>query len=274
MEFYLEILQNGNRLFDAVLKRGEAIAPPLFEGEEYQVNIYDVQSAQLVSSETIVPDASRECRVQLPGTVPPARAPTIQEIVATIQELVNTRGLNSAMANKIELLQRMRSDLTYSRRSVKGGRLEQLMTQLLEALRGQGVVDKVEWHGRVDPYGVPSPAPGGVPDLLVCVDNLLLVLELTLIRDSRGQWAYEGASVPDHVIEVAREYPGKDVIGVFAAPDLHDPLKTNLRLQSKAEKLPMLTYQLGALLQLLMQCSRQKLVAQLTKDAEHLVADE
>lgn len=274
MEFYVEILQDGNRLFDAVVRRGEAIAPPLFEGEEYQVNVYDVQSAQLVSSETIVPDASRECRVQLPGAVPPARTPTIQEIVATTQELVNTRGLNAAMANKIELLQRMRPELTYSRRSVNGGRLEQLMTQLLEVLRQQGVVDKVKWHGSVDPYGVPRPAPGGVPDLLVCVDNLLLVLELTLIRDYRRQWAQEGASVPDHMLGVAREYQNKDVIGIFAAPELHNPLKANLRVQSKIENLPMLAYPLAAFLELLIQGSREKLVARLTKDAEDLLANE
>jgi len=274
MEVYVEILQHNKRLFDTVLTRGQTVALPLFEGEEYSVNVYDVQTAQLIASQIIVPDASHVCRVRLPCTVPPTRSPTVQEIIATIEKLLRTRGLNAAMANKIKLLQRMRPDLKYNRRLVKGGRLEQLMAQLFEALCKQGVVDQVTWNGSVDQYGIPSPAPGGVADLLVHVDNLLLVFELTLIRDSRAQWAQEGASVPEHVKEVAQNYPGKDVIGIFAAPALHNPLKANLRLQSKAQKLPMLTYPLGALLQLLMQRSREKLVAMITKDVEHLFADQ
>ena len=124
--------------------------------------------------------------------------------------------------------------MTFNQSQVRGGRFEQLITRIMQIFVSDGIIDRVEWFGRLNEYGIPYPAPGsggtsrGQPDILIHSGNTMIVLELTLIGDVRAQWSSEGVSVPEHVEGVIQQYPDNDVFGVFCAPIMHNPNIRNI----------------------------------------------
>lgn len=86
------------------------------------------------------------------------------------------------------------------------------------------VIDEVIWNGKVGKYGLPIQAPGGktgTPDIVFVIDDLHIVVEVTTIKSKSLQFSAEGSSVPDHIRLYKRE-TGKEVVGVFCAPMIHE----------------------------------------------------
>ncbi len=118
----------------------------------------------------------------------------------------------------------------------KGGRLEFLFSKLLDSLESSEVIDSFEWNGRIGDYGLALPALGGkqgYPDLIFEIDKYLFVLELTTIRSNSLQWSAEGASVPEHIEKIKKQYIDKQIIGIFSAPKISPRVQTQLDLHLK-----------------------------------------
>jgi hypothetical protein len=90
--------------------------------------------------------------------------------------------------------------------------------------------------------GIPHPAPGGKdgnPDLYFYVGKNVYVLELTTIKQPAQQWAAEGASVHDHIMNFARKVPaGYKIIGLFSAPSIAPRVKNMFHHISEREGIP------------------------------------
>lgn len=57
--------------------------------------------------------------------------------------------------------------------------------------------------------------------MVFTIDDLHIVVELTTIKAKSLQFSAEGSSVPDH-IRLYKQESGKDVVGVFCAPTIHE----------------------------------------------------
>ena len=95
---------------------------------------------------------------------------------------------------------------------------------MLCILQEKNVIDEVVWNGKIGKYGLPTQAPGGktgTPDIVFTMDEVHIVVELTTIKAKSLQFSAEGSSVPDH-IRLYQQETGKDVVGVFCAPTIHE----------------------------------------------------
>jgi hypothetical protein len=226
MQFII-VKQGAKIVFDSILEDPtQGVIAPLFQGEKYEIEVYDSNAQKIQSSQVVA--AKSGVTLKLVGGV----VQTVPADVRLLSDYVNQlvfRGMDDELKQKLLVVGKMHPEIQYNMDTVRGGRLEHLFYLLLLELKKQKVVGDVIWHGGLDRYGMPHPAPGrskfslGNPDVLVEVDNMIVVLELTLIGKTRAQWSYEGESVPDHVLGVKNANPNKEVIGVFSAPDFYRP---------------------------------------------------
>jgi hypothetical protein len=206
----------------------EKIIAPLFEGEKYDVEIFNAK-AKLVQVSKIVARRTG-VTVKLVSKLPYLTQLDVKRISHYIGQLASrSKEFDDELNQKIIAIHNMYPEMKYKIDSVRGGRLEQLIYLLLLEIKKRKIIKNVEWHGHVDQYGIPFPAPGrskhslGNPDFLVYVNNTIIVLELTLLGQTRKQWSFEGESVPDHILGVKRGHPNKKVIGIFSAPAFYRP---------------------------------------------------
>jgi hypothetical protein len=227
--FFVIIKQDGKIVCEALLQSmNQEIIAPLFEGETYDVEIFDVE-ARLVQVSKIVARRTG-VTVKLATELPYSVQLDMNLISQLINQLASRpKGFDDDLNQKIIAIRNMHPEMKYKLDSVRGGRLEQLFYLLLLEMKKRKIIENVEWHGHVDQYGIPFPAPGrsryslGNPDFLIHVNDVVIVLELTLLGQTRKQWSFEGESVPDHILGVKKEYPDKRVIGVFSAPAFYRP---------------------------------------------------
>ena len=110
-------------------------------------------------------------------------------------------------------------------KNLRGSRLEYLFYKYFEKLENENIIDEVIWNGKIGQYGIPSPSPGGPtgsPDILLFIDDMIIVVELTTIKAKSQQWSAEGASVPDHIRLVEEKYSDKKIFALYLAPIIHE----------------------------------------------------
>lgn len=227
---FVIIKQKGAIVCEALLQNmDQKIIAPLFEGEKYDVEIFNAK-AKLVQVSRVVARRTG-VTVKLATKLPCSIQLDVKKISEFIDQLVSRpKGFDDELNQKLIAIHNMYPEMKYKIDNVRGGRLEQLIHLLLLEIKKRKIIKNVEWHGHVDQYGIPFPAPGrskyslGNPDFLIHVNNdVIIVLELTLLGETRKQWSFEGESVPDHILGVKREYPNKKVIGIFSAPAFYRP---------------------------------------------------
>lgn len=235
---FIRISQGTTVWLQRWLESGErAIIVPLFEGETYEIEVYG-KGGELLKGEKIL--AKREgIFLTLPKGKIETKILSKEDIVKFIKELI-TKKFDDELKEQLALTKSMYPDAKLNEKQIRGGRLEHLIWLYLQKMRIESIIDSAIWSGKVSDYGLAYPA-SGKPDILVYIDNIVIVLEVTIIPDIRMQWSAEGASVPDHVKTFALQNPEKKVIGLFVAPSIHHQLKKNLDTQAKVDRLPMLS---------------------------------
>lgn len=271
MAQYVQIWRNGELKADETIdEEKSSFEVAMFEGEQYEVHIYDFETGQLLKKETLIPSGPTLTVKLGRKHREPDPLRDNKQIVEHIKQLISSRtGFDQTYQRMIDVLSRMKKDWSYNRQQLRGGRLEYLVYRLLRNLRDKKVIDDFVWNSKVDRYGIAYPAPGNKPDFLVFLNNIQIVLEVTTIPNTRAQWSQEGASVPHHIRELKRELWA--TIGIFSAPKLHGQLVRNLRALSQDEGVPILCYSLDDLLMLLVGSTKSSLKAALEKDAKELV---
>lgn len=151
-----------------------------------------------------------------------------------INEHIDSKTFDDEYLKKLKLIHLKTGKDYISDKNLRGGRLEELFYQLLKSKFNEGILkEEPIWNGRYDDLGLPRPAPGGkgYGDIVLFIDELQIIFELTTIRSKSSQEKSEAFSVPDHINNHAIDIPNKKTIGVYLAPIIHkrvsEGMKTN-----------------------------------------------
>lgn len=256
---FLRIKQNDSLWFERWFEGEETeLIVPLFENELYDIEIYS-KDGKLVKKESFTANKNG-VTIVLPRGKIETRTFAPKDLEVFIQQLIKNK-FDTELKAQLSLIKSMFPLFKFNEMQIRGGRLEQLMWLYLKKLKSDGIIDDVVWSGKIGTYGLPYPASGKA-DLLIFIDDLLIVLEVTVIPDTRKQWSAEGASVPDHVRMVSENNPKRKIIGIFSAPSIHEQLEKNLKSHSKEEGIPIICLAIEDLLRLLSLESKERI----TKD--------
>ena len=227
---------------------------PFFWGESYTFEFFSLVTALKVHKEQrLVNDHKLE--FNLPKIDYPPIKWDFDSIVLRITGLINSRDFDFEFGEHLAFVKKI-TGKSFNTAVLRGGRLEYLFYKLLTILKDQGQIDDVVWNGTISNLGIPQPAPGGKegnPDIYFYVGNRAYVLELTTIRANAQQWAAEGASVHDHIMNFSRKtnFTGCKIIGLFAAPIIGNRVETMFSHISSKEGIPHIPLSIEKLLQVL-----------------------
>lgn len=254
---FIRIKQNNSLWFERWLEGEEReLIAPLFENEPYDIEIYS-RDGKLIKKERFIANKSGITIVVSKGKI--ETIPLTKEDIKTLAKQLIKNKFDEGLKAQLNLIKSMNPRFKISEMQIRGGRLEQLMYLYLKKLKSEKIIDDVLWSGKIGEYGLPYPA-SGKPDLLIFMDDLLIILELTVIPDTRQQWSAEGVSVPDHIRIIFEDNPQKKIIGIFSAPSIHKPLAKNLKSYSKEEGIPIICLSIDELLNLLALASKGKII--------------
>ena len=275
-EKIIEILKDGRIIGgEAFGEELNFMEIPLFENEEYHLEIYDCATGTKVNIEKFKID-EKQNTVKIDISEAKEKPLTNEEIMNTIEDLIQSGKLDGTYMNKLNIISKITGiDIENSLKYLKGGRLEYLIYKFFHNLEEEGKIDSVVWNGSIKKYGIYHPAPGGKsgkPDLILHIGKLTIVLEVTTIRDTRMQWDKEGASVPDHITTYkAKNRTESTIMGMFLAPSLHAQLVKNLIQHSKTDKLPILCYTLKEFFEFLQKSSKKEIRDEIEKKSEEVM---
>jgi len=249
------------------------MATPLFENEEYSLDIYDSNTGTKIKEEQFS-ISEKQNKLEIDISKPTKQTTlTNSEIMKMIDDLLQSRDrLDNLYMNRLKILSSLIGlNIKASISILRGGRLEYLVYRFLHNLESEGKIDSVTWNGWNKKYGIHQPAPGGragKSDLIFQIYDTVILLEVTTIGDTRMQWSAEGASVPDHIVKFKQKSPSSlKIVGIFSAPKLHDQLVKNLGQHSKTDMVPILCYPLKQLLQLLVESSKEQIKKRIEEDS-------
>lgn len=230
-EIYIEMLNDKNELVDtAVLDVNEKYLIPVFDKEEYKLNIYNINDGILLCSDLFI--ATKNLTIHIDKQMIPQEnmfssfsSLEVGDLTDEILKHSESRNFSDKMLVKLRLLQEKLGIDKLKDKSLRGAQYEYLFYLVLLQLKNKGFIDDVIWNGRIGNYNLPIQAPGGrtgTPDIIFIINDIRYVLELTTIKAKSAQFQAEGSSVPDHIRLYKEEYPRAIVRGIFCAPMIHE----------------------------------------------------
>lgn len=235
-ELYIEIFDSQNMLIDtAILNSNDNYETPIFENENYQINIFNVNDGMLFCSTSFVSTKFFNFKidenlifqgndVKYDEMFLSFSSLKIESLRKEILEHSKSRNFTDKMLVKLKLLQIKLGVDKIQDKSLRGAQYEYLFYLLLLQLKNNEIIDDVIWNGRIGDYNLPRHAPGGkngTPDIIFIINDIRYVLELTTIKAKSTQFTLEGSSVPDHIRIYQEEFPNVKVKGIFCAPLVH-----------------------------------------------------
>ncbi len=153
-----------------------------------------------------------------------------------IEEHCSSNNYDSHLKRKVKLLNKITGKDLTNDKNLRGGRLEELFYRLIQNDFLKGFLEEEPiWNGNYDDSGLPRPAPGGsigFGDMVLFIDDLQIIFELTTIKSKSGQEKSEAFSVPHHIQNHAKEHPNKRTIGVYLAPKIHERITEGMKSNS------------------------------------------
>jgi len=214
---------------------------PLFLNEKYKFEFFSFSNAEKVYEEIIEIKADK-IEFDFKFTKEATDKWDKKSISLKILDLIQHRDFDAEYLQHLEVVKKITKKDNFNTPLLRGGRLEYLFFRLLSVLKEEGAIDDVVWNGRLDDFGLAYPSPGGKeghPDIYFFIDKNLFVLELTTIRANAMQWAAEGASVHDHIMNLMKKVKGNyNVIGLFSAPTIAPRVENMFAHISAREKIP------------------------------------
>lgn len=223
--FLIQIFKDGACKYDDLIDENDVLQFPMFANEQYDMKIIDISTGDELETLTICPTFEQrefEIEGQLNNAV--VANETMEDIVKEILEHCAATNFAGKTLNYLNTLSKVIGIDKTGDKSLRGAYFEYYVYKMLNILKVERVIDEVIWNGKIGKYGLPTQAPGGktgTPDMVFTIDDLHVVVELTTIKAKSLQFSAEGSSVPDH-IRLYKQASGKDVVGVFCAPTIHD----------------------------------------------------
>ena len=213
------LIINGN-----LINPNDVIWFPAIEKNNYKINIYNKTDGSI--TETINYVYSNDDKIEIKDiSSNNVNKLDINTIEKEIIEHINSKDFSEDYLKYILIISNIVGKKLQKSKNLRGSRLEYLFYKYFEKLENENIIDEVIWNGRIGQYGIPSPSPGGPtgsPDILLFIDDIIIVVELTTIKPKAQQWSAEGASVPDHIRLVEEKYPDKKIFAIYLAPIIHE----------------------------------------------------
>jgi len=214
-----DLIINGN-----LINPNDVISFPAIEKNNYKINIYNKTDGSI--TETISYVYSDDDKIEIKNiNSNNVNQIDINVIEKEIIEHINSKDFSEDYLKYILIISNIVGKNLQKSKNLRGSRLEYLFYKYFEKLENGNIVDEVIWNGKIGQYGIPSPSPGGPtgsPDILLFIDDMIIVVELTTIKPKSQQWSAEGASVPDHIRLVEEKYPDKKIFALYLAPIIHE----------------------------------------------------
>lgn len=224
-KFLVQVYKDGNCKYDDLISENGVLQFPMFVNERYDVKIIDVMTGEELETIDICPSfEQREYLIEGKETNATENVETLSDIANEIIEHCESSNFAGKTLNYLNTLSKITGIDKVNDKSLRGAYFEYYVYKMLNVLKDNNVIDDVVWNGKIGKYGLPTQAPGGktgTPDIVFIVDDKHVVVELTTIKPKSTQFSAEGSSVPDH-IRLYKQSTGKDVVGVFCAPVIHE----------------------------------------------------
>lgn len=146
------------------------------------------------------------------------------ELADNIIQHINSKNFSNQYSQYLKMISKFQGKELLNSKNLRGARLEFLFYEYFLFLEKHNIIDEVIWNGKIGQYGIPNPSPGGVfgePDLIIFIDDIIIVVEVTTIKSKSLQWSAEGASVPDHIRLIEEKYPQYQIYALYMAPIIH-----------------------------------------------------
>lgn len=221
----LVVISENDSIIDGnLIKPNDSISFPCIEHNKYKVKIYDKTNGSIVK--TIDYTYSRIERIFIDNVNDNHNnLLDINGIEKEIIEHIDSSDFSTYYLNYISIISEILDKNLRRSKNLRGSRLEYLFFRYFEKLQDNEIIDEVIWNGKIGRYGIPSPSPGGPtgsPDILLFIDEMIIVVELTTIKSKSQQWSSEGASVPDHIRLIEENYRNKKIYALYLAPIIHE----------------------------------------------------
>ena len=221
----LVVVSENDLIIDGnLINPGESIWFPSIEQNRYEVNIYDKSDGSIIKTIDYSYSDIEEIEITSVSSNDVNQL-DINDIEKEIIEHVDSRDFSNYYLNYISIVSKIVVKNLRKSKNLRGSRLEYLFFRYFEKLENKKIIDEVIWNGKIGQYGIPSPSPGGPTgsaDILLFIDDMIIVVELTTIKSKSQQWSAEGASVPDHIRLVEENYPNKRIYALYLAPIIHE----------------------------------------------------
>lgn len=223
--FLIQVFKDGACKYDDLIDEKGVLQFPMFVNEQYDMKIIDISTGDELEMLTICP-AFEQREFEIEGQLSNAVASNemVEDVAKEILEHCEAANFAGKTLNYLNTLSKVTGIDKTGDKSLRGAYFEYYVYKMLNILKEERVIDEVMWNGKIGKYGLPTQAPGGktgTPDIVFTVDDLHIVIELTTIKAKSLQFSAEGSSVPDH-IRLYQQETGKDVVGVFCAPTIHE----------------------------------------------------
>lgn len=223
--FLIQVYKDGACNYDDLIDENGVLQFPMFVNEQYDVKIIDVSTGDELETLAICPTfEQREFEIECRLNNAVVANETVEDVAKEIMEHCAATNFAGKTLNYLNTLSKVTGIDKTGDKSLRGAYFEYYVYKMLSILKAEKVVDEVIWNGKIGKYGLPTQAPGGktgTPDMVFTIDDLHIVVELTTIKAKSLQFSAEGSSVPDH-IRLYKQESGKDVVGVFCAPTIHE----------------------------------------------------
>lgn len=223
--FLIQVFKAGMCKYDDLIEKNGILQFPMFVHEQYDVKIIDVLTGNKLETLHICPTfEQREYEIEGKLSNAVMASETLEDVGQEIIEHCKATNFAGKALNYLNTLSKVTGIDKISDKALRGAYFEYYVYKMLNILKSENIIDEVVWNGKIGKYGLPTQAPGGktgTPDIVFTIDNLHIVVELTTIKAKSLQFSAEGSSVPDH-IRLYKQETGKDVVGVFCAPTIHE----------------------------------------------------
>lgn len=277
-EFYIEIFDYQESLnYTNILNAKENLLVPVFENEEYTINIYNINNSELLISKKITPTKNYiyNINTELFSSNPNSSNDVLfssysslskNEIIHEILKHSSSKDFSQKMLIKLNIIHSKIGIDKRKDKSLRGAQYEYLFYLLLTQLKESNIIDEVIWNGKIGKYNLPTQAPGGkngTSDIIFIINNVRYILELTTIKSKSAQFTAEGSAVPDHIKLYKKKYPNVTVKGIFCAPIIHDRVHITMNTILSEINIPFISIDDANLLEIFNSTSKQELISKL-----------
>ncbi len=223
--FLVQIFKDGACKYDDLIDEAGVLQFPMFVNEQYDIKVIDIATGEELETLNICPTFEQreyEIKGKLSNTATVSE--TLEDVANEIIEHCEAVNFTGKTLNYLNVLLKITGVDKTNDKSLRGAYFEYYVYKMLSILKHENVIDDVVWNGKIGKYGLPTQAPGGktgTPDMVFIIDGVHIVVELTTIKSKAMQFRTEGSSVPDH-IRLYKKESGKDVVGIFCAPAIHE----------------------------------------------------